>query len=149
MSDETVSDTTLAPSPNPTWRRAEQPRAPTRGFSFEHGPRWTAFRSPSSIGGYDGGRSPAQIMGRFNGFLKSVILSVSEARDLGDVNRYSFYAHMKGYTAATPDVRRIDEKHLREYSIFNVCGAIITTNHKAAASTCQPMIVGISLLGQI
>jgi hypothetical protein len=32
--------------------------------------------------------SPAQIMGRFNGFLKSVILRVSEARDLGDVLKY-------------------------------------------------------------
>jgi len=75
--------------------------------------------------------SPTQIMGRFNGFLKSVILRVSEARDLGDVNRFQFYDHMKAYTAAPPDVLRIDEKHLREHSIFNVCGVIITTNHKA------------------
>ena len=29
--------------------------------------------------------SPQQVLGRFNGFLKSVILRVSEARDLGDV----------------------------------------------------------------
>jgi hypothetical protein len=75
--------------------------------------------------------SPTQIMGRFTGFLKSVILRVSEARDLGDVNRFQFYDHMKAYTAAPPDVLRIDEKHLREHSIFNVCGVIITTNHKA------------------
>ena len=32
-----------------------------------------------------------QITGRFNGFLKSVILRVSEARDLGDSNRFDFY----------------------------------------------------------
>ena len=32
--------------------------------------------------------SPQQLLGRFNGFLKSVILRVSEARDLGEVNRY-------------------------------------------------------------
>ena len=31
-----------------------------------------------------------QIMGRFNGFLKSVILRVNEARDLGDVDRFQF-----------------------------------------------------------
>ena len=37
---------------------------------------------------------------------------------------------MKGITAAPPDVLRIDEKHLREYAILNVCGVIITTNHK-------------------
>ena len=59
-----------------------------------------------------------------------MILRVSEARDLGDVNRYEFYDHMKAYTAAPPDVLRVDEKNLREYSVFNCCGVIITTNHK-------------------
>lgn len=75
--------------------------------------------------------SPHHMLGRFNGFLKSVILRVSEARDLGDVNRYQFYDHMKSYTAAPPDVLRVDEKHLREHSVLNCCGVIITTNHKA------------------
>ena len=37
---------------------------------------------------------------------------------------------MKAIIAAPPDVLRVDEKHLREYSIPNVCGVIITTNHK-------------------
>lgn len=74
--------------------------------------------------------SPQHLLGRFNGFVKSVILRVSEARDLGDVDRFAFYDHMKTYTAAPPDVLRVDEKHLREYSAFNVCGVIITTNHK-------------------
>jgi len=75
--------------------------------------------------------SPAHLLGRFNGFAKSVILRVSEARDLGDVDRFAFYDHMKTYTAAPPDVLRVDEKHIREYSVFNVCGVIITTNHKS------------------
>ena len=74
--------------------------------------------------------SPQQLLGRFNGFLKSVILRVSEARDLGEVNRYSLYDHLKAITAAPPDVLRVDEKNLREYSVVNVCGVIITTNHK-------------------
>ncbi len=74
--------------------------------------------------------SPQHLLGRFNGFLKSVILRVSEARDLGEVNRFSFYDHMKAYTAAPPDVLRVDEKNLREYSIVNCCGVTITTNHK-------------------
>jgi hypothetical protein len=74
---------------------------------------------------------PQQLLGRFNGFVKSVILRVSEARDLGDVDRYSFYDHMKVYTAAPPDVLRVDEKHLREYSVLNCVGVIITTNHKS------------------
>jgi hypothetical protein len=74
--------------------------------------------------------SPQQVLGRFNGFLKSVILRVSEARDLGNVDRFQFYDHMKTYTAAPPDVLRVDEKHLREHYVFNCCGVIITTNHK-------------------
>src|SRR5262245_56229751 len=75
--------------------------------------------------------SPHHMLGRFNGFLKSVILRVSEARDLGDVNRFQFYDHMKSYTAAPPDVLRVDEKHMPEYAVPNCCGVIITTNHKA------------------
>jgi hypothetical protein len=74
--------------------------------------------------------SPRHLLGRFNGFLKSVILRVNEARDLGDVDRFAFYDHMKAYTAAPPDVLRVDEKNLREYSVPNVCGVIITSNHK-------------------
>jgi hypothetical protein len=74
--------------------------------------------------------SPQQMLGRFNGFLKSTILRINEARDLGDVNRFAFYDHMKAYTAAPPDVLRCDEKNLREHSVFNVCGMVITTNYK-------------------
>ena len=73
--------------------------------------------------------SPPQLLGRFNGFVKSVILRMSEARDLGDVDRYGLYEHTKTLTAAPPDVLRVDEKNLREYAVMNVCGVIITTNH--------------------
>jgi hypothetical protein len=74
--------------------------------------------------------SPQQVTGRFNGFLKSVILRISEAHDTGDVNRYQFYEHLKSYIASPPDTLRIDEKHMREYSIMNVTSVILTTNHK-------------------
>ena len=74
--------------------------------------------------------SPAALMSRFNGFLKSVILRVSEARDLGELDRYSFYDALKTFTAAPPDVLRVDEKNLREHAVPNVTGLIITTNHR-------------------
>ena len=74
--------------------------------------------------------SPKVICGRFNGYVKSVILRINEARDLGDINRFEFYEHMKVLTASPPDVLRVDEKHLREYAVFNVCGVVITTNYK-------------------
>jgi len=75
--------------------------------------------------------SPQQLLGRFNGFVRSVILRVSEARDLGDSDRFSFYDRMKVYTAAPPDVLRVDEKFRCEYYVLNVCGVVITSNHKA------------------
>ncbi len=73
---------------------------------------------------------PAHLLGRFNGFVKSVVLRINEARDLGDVDRYAFYDHMKVYTASPPDVLRCDEKNLREYYVPNVTGVVITSNHK-------------------
>lgn len=73
---------------------------------------------------------PGALLGRFNGFVKSVVLRISEARDLGDFDRYAFYDHLKTMAAAPPDVLRVDEKNLREYPVPNVTGVIITTNHK-------------------
>lgn len=75
--------------------------------------------------------TPAAMLGRFNGFVKSVILRISEARDLGDVDRFAFYDHSKAIIAAPPDVIRCDEKNIREHPVPNVCGVIITTNHKS------------------
>ena len=74
--------------------------------------------------------SPKQMLGRFNGFAQSVVLRINEARDLGEFDRFAFYDHSKVYTAAPPDVLRVDEKNLREHPVFNVCGVILTTNHK-------------------
>ena len=75
--------------------------------------------------------SPQQTLEPYNGFLKSVILRVNEARDLGDVDRFKFYDHMKAYTAAPPDVLRVNEKYLKAHYVFNCTGVIITSNHKA------------------
>lgn len=74
--------------------------------------------------------SPQHMLGAFNGYLKSVILRVNEARDLGEMNRYQFYEHMKPYSAAPPDTLRVNEKNLREYYVMNCCGVIITSNYK-------------------
>jgi uncharacterized protein DUF5906 len=75
--------------------------------------------------------NPSTILdGRFNSYLKAVVLRLSEARDLGDFDRFRFYDHMKAIIAAPPDILRINEKHIREHYIPNLCGVIITTNHK-------------------
>jgi hypothetical protein len=74
--------------------------------------------------------SPMQMMGRFNSFVKSTILRVNEARDLGEVDRFKFYDHLKTYAVTPPDVIRVDEKHLREQYVFNRMGIIISTNYR-------------------
>ena len=74
--------------------------------------------------------SPKQLLGRFNGWLKSIILRVSEARDMGDIDRFALYESLKTIEAAPPDVLRCDEKNLREHSVMNVCAVVITSNHK-------------------
>jgi hypothetical protein len=74
--------------------------------------------------------SPIQMLGRFNGWLKAVLVRVSEARDLGEVDRYAFYEHAKAVIVTPPDVLRVDEKNLREHYVVNVLGLVITTNHK-------------------
>jgi hypothetical protein len=74
--------------------------------------------------------SPKAVVSRFNAHIKSVICRISEARDLGEVNRYDFYEHMKTLTASPPDVLQCEEKHMKSYAVSNITGVIITTNHK-------------------
>ena len=88
------------------------------------------------------------MLGRFNGFAKSVILRVSEARDLGDVNRYSFYdAHedLRRCTARCSARRR--EEPAASTTSPTSARVVITTNYKSTAFTCQPTIDGTSWRG--
>jgi hypothetical protein len=82
--------------------------------------------------------SPANIMGRFNGHLKSIVLRISEVHDLGDVDRFAFYERTKPLCAAPPDTHRIDEKNMKEYQAVNVCGSIMTTNYKIGGLYLPP-----------
>jgi hypothetical protein len=82
--------------------------------------------------------SPQALLGQFNSFARSAVLRVNEACDLGDLNRYQFYEHMKTYTATPPDVLRVNEKFLRDYDVLNCTGVIITTNHKTGGMYLPP-----------
>jgi hypothetical protein len=75
--------------------------------------------------------SPTAVLSDFNGFAKSVVTRINEIRDLGEHSRNQFYEHMKIYTAAPPDVIRVNQKFTAEYPVLNCVGIIITTNHKA------------------
>jgi hypothetical protein len=42
-------------------------------------------------------------------------------------------------TTRTPDVLRVDEKNLRDHAVVNVTGILVTSNHRAMPSSCQPV----------
>jgi hypothetical protein len=74
--------------------------------------------------------SPQDVMGSYNDFMRSIVLRISEARDLGDVNRFAFYEHSKTLLAAPPHTVRVNAKYIPHHYAFNVCGVIFTTNNK-------------------
>lgn len=68
----------------------------------------------------------------FNPYVKSVVLCVDEARDLGtESDRYRFYETMKTLCAAPPDVLMMNDKHEKAIGVLNVTGVLYTTNHKS------------------
>jgi hypothetical protein len=73
--------------------------------------------------------SPKNIFDSFNPWKRSVILRVSEAKDMGEVSRFELYEAMKTLMAAPPDVLECNEKHIKQHYVLNCMGAIITTNH--------------------
>jgi TusA-related sulfurtransferase len=73
--------------------------------------------------------SPTDITSPYNDFMRSVVLRVSEARDLGDINRYAFYESTKTIMAAPPDVTRVNGKYIPQHYVVNVTGVILTTNY--------------------
>ena len=87
--------------------------------------------------------SPKQLLGRFNGFLKSIILRVSEARDLGEFDRYAFHDHIKSRITTPPDVTHVDEKYQKSRS-SNLPGSSSPQTTRPMEFTRQPMTGGTS-----
>jgi Bifunctional DNA primase/polymerase, N-terminal/Family of unknown function (DUF5906) len=78
--------------------------------------------------------SPNRILeGTFNEYRKAVFLRISEAKDLGDFNRYNFYETTKTIIASPPEVLEVNAKYVRQVWIPNVLDVIITTNHETTA----------------
>jgi hypothetical protein len=77
--------------------------------------------------------SPVNLMDTYNPFVRTVILRMSEAHDLGDggrIDRFALYERIKAYAAAPPNVLACVDKYIRRFYVPNVLGLIITTNHK-------------------
>jgi hypothetical protein len=93
--------------------------------------------------------SPKQVLGRFNGFLRAIIVRVSEARDLGDFDRYAFNDHMKTIMLRRPtccgSTRRTYANTISPTSA--VWSSPVTI--KQTASICRLMIGGTLWRGPI
>jgi hypothetical protein len=72
----------------------------------------------------------ANVFGNFNGYVKAVLLRISELHDLGEANRFAFYQRTKPLCAAPPELFHCNEKNIPEYSVFNVVGTVMLTNHR-------------------
>jgi hypothetical protein len=66
----------------------------------------------------------------FNGYLKSVMLRIDEVHDLGGESKYAFNDRTKPVIAAPPMMHHINEKFVPHYAAKNVCGVILTSNHR-------------------
>lgn len=76
---------------------------------------------------------PNDVVGAYNPFLKSVILQISESRDLGEgahgVSRYDLYERTKDLWAAPPKMLTCVDKYIAQHPVLNVCRGVMTTNH--------------------
>lgn len=82
--------------------------------------------------------SPHHLLSPYNDYLKAVVLRISEARDLGDINRYQFYDLMKTLLATPPDTHRINMKYIPHHIILNCVNIIITSNYKETGMYLPP-----------
>jgi len=75
------------------------------------------------------------LVSKNNEFFKSLIVRLSEVRDVSDqgaVDLYRLNDHMKDMLATPPDTLRINEKYINEYYILNLAVMVITTNYRDA-----------------
>ena len=73
--------------------------------------------------------SPDQFMGRFNGFARSKLIIINEARaNFFEGGAKGFYDRLKEYTSSKPDFITVDEKNLPHVAVHKLAGVAITTN---------------------
>ena len=74
--------------------------------------------------------APKALLRPFNEYEQAVFTRISEAKDLGEIDRYAFYERTKTLIAAPPMAAVINPKYEKPYYIPNVTGVIITSNHE-------------------
>jgi hypothetical protein len=81
---------------------------------------------------------PTAIFETYTDYLECVLLTINEAKDQGDYDRYALDDALKTVIAAPPDIHRIHAKYGIHHNIPNVCKVVITTNHKIDALYVAP-----------
>jgi hypothetical protein len=82
--------------------------------------------------------SPQDLFEKFNGYVKAVILRISETRDLGEQSQHAMYNKMKTILAVPPPTITVNEKFINQYEVINVCGTVLTTNYKETGLYLPP-----------
>lgn len=82
--------------------------------------------------------APEKIFAAFNGYRQSVVLVISEVKDLGEHNRWNFYEKTKTLMASPPETLEVNTKNVKEYYILNVTSPILTTNNKIGGLYLPP-----------
>jgi hypothetical protein len=75
------------------------------------------------------------LVSRNNEYLKTLIVRLSEVRDVGEhgaTDLYRLNDHMKDMLATPPDTLRVNEKYINEYYVINRAGMVITSNFRDA-----------------
>jgi hypothetical protein len=87
--------------------------------------------------------SPEELLGNFNGCLKAVLLRVSEARDMGEVNKFQLYERMKTMGAV-----EVIEK-TRKGNLLGGCHPAAGGRNRRGnlGESLKPLISLISLIG--
>jgi hypothetical protein len=74
--------------------------------------------------------NPHHVVSPYNPFVKAVVVRVSEAHDLGDIDRYKYYEKIKTLTATPPDTIMYNDKYIKSYPVTNCFLMITLTNHR-------------------
>lgn len=72
---------------------------------------------------------PIDLDSGFNEYAANVLVRVSEAANLHDMNKWAFNERMKVLIAGTPDHIQVNPKYGQKYSVRLHCGVVLTTNH--------------------
>lgn len=75
---------------------------------------------------------PSALDSNFNEFVAATLVRISEAANLGDMNKWAFNEKIKVLIAGNPDYLPVNQKYGHKFSMRIFCGVIITTNHLAS-----------------